>query len=112
MQRGDDAGVGEQITDAIDQSFLAYGKFMSCQQRKGGFKASETKCRKKENADEQSELRLRERVRPLIQFWPRDDMCGIWLSAFAENKPAENEIRRTKNRGDKSGRLFAVKNFN
>ena len=85
---------------------------MFCQQRKRGFKTGEAKRREKENADEQAEFRLRERVRPLVQFWPRDDVLGIWLAAFAENKPAENEIRGAKTRGDPAGRLFAAKNFN
>ena len=47
----------------------------------------------------------------MIHFWPRNDVFGIRLAAFAEYEPAENKIRGAKARGDPAGRLLAMKNF-
>src|SRR5665213_1957803 len=99
----DESGVGEKIADAI----IVFGKAEAVAQKKreGEFITREAKCRKQENADEQSEFRLRERVRPLIYFWPRGGGFGTWFPAFAEDEPAEDEIRGAKTRGDPAGAL-------
>jgi hypothetical protein len=69
-KRGDDTCVSEQITDAMIQVYSTTAELMSGKQGERGFKAGETKRREKKNHDEQAELWLRERVRPLIYFWP------------------------------------------
>ena len=110
-QRGDDAGVGEQIADAVVEIFPAKTKLVLGQQRKGGFKTGEAKRRQKKDADEQAELGLGEHVRPLIHFGAGRDGRGIRLAALAEDEPAENEIPGAETRGHPAGRLFAVKDF-
>ena len=52
---------------------------------------------------------LAERMAPLVQFGRGDGGRGAGLPAFAEDEPAQDEIRRSKSRGHPAGTSFARK---
>src|SRR3954468_11703894 len=74
-RRRDQAGIREEIAHAM--IFVAIIEFMAQQQGERGFEAGETKCCQKKHADQQSKLRLSQRVRPLGELGPESCRSGV-----------------------------------